>query len=153
MHVCRTFCPCHIPLLKNLEVQQKSPPTLVVVHHWMPLKNRRFPDQNTHPGGNPEANLKSISHRCHPILVAFVWELTKETIHLPQGCLQGGTGPQQVASYSSDPHPPPRGAAEARRLSRRYKGTSLIRNRLPLGPYSSICLGSYGGPGGGGRFL
>ena len=30
-----------------------------------------------HPGGNPGANLKSISHRCHPILVAFVWELTK----------------------------------------------------------------------------
>ena len=25
-----------------------------------------------HPGGNPGANLKSISHRCHPILVAFV---------------------------------------------------------------------------------
>ena len=33
-----------------------------------------------HPGGNPGANLKSISYRCHPILVAFVWELTKETI-------------------------------------------------------------------------
>jgi len=31
----------------------------------------------THPGGNPEANLDSISHRCHPILVACVWELTK----------------------------------------------------------------------------
>ena len=27
------------------------------------------------PGGNPGANLKSISHTCHPILVAFVWEL------------------------------------------------------------------------------
>ena len=36
------------------------------------------------------ANLKSISHRCHPILVAFVWKLTKETIVLPLGCLQGG---------------------------------------------------------------
>jgi len=42
-----------------------------------------------HPGGNPGANLKSISHRCHPILVAFVWELTKETNDLPLGCLQG----------------------------------------------------------------
>jgi len=41
----------------------------------------------TQPGGNPGANLKSISHRCHPILVAFVWELTKETIHVPLGCL------------------------------------------------------------------
>ena len=36
-----------------------------------------------HPGGNPGANRKSISHRCHPILVAFVWELTAETIDLP----------------------------------------------------------------------
>ena len=44
-----------------------------------------------HPGGNPVENLKSISHRCHPILVAFVWESTKETIHLPLGCLQGGS--------------------------------------------------------------
>ena len=30
------------------------------------------------------------SHRCHPILVAFVWKLTKETINLPLCCLQGG---------------------------------------------------------------
>ena len=43
----------------------------------------------SHPGGNPGANLKSISRRCHPILVAFVWELTEETIDLPLGCLQG----------------------------------------------------------------
>ena len=42
------------------------------------------------PGGNPGASLKSISHRCHPILVAFVWELIEETITLPLGCLQGG---------------------------------------------------------------
>jgi len=43
-----------------------------------------------HPGGNPEANLESITHRCYLFEVAFVWELTKETIHLPLGCLQGG---------------------------------------------------------------
>jgi len=49
----------------------------------------RHPPSNR-PGGNPWANLKSISHRCHPILVAFVWELTKEAIHLPLGCLQAG---------------------------------------------------------------
>ena len=51
------------------------------------------PDAGTHfhPGGNPEANLKSISHSCHPILVVFVWKLTKETIHLPLGCLQVGS--------------------------------------------------------------
>ena len=34
-----------------------------------------------------------------------------------------------------------------------YRGTSLITNRRPLGPYSSICLGPYGGPRGGGGFL
>ena len=42
------------------------------------------------PGGNPGANLKSISHRCYLFEVAFVWELTKETVVLPLGCLQGG---------------------------------------------------------------
>ena len=51
---------------------------------WFPI------DQVLHPGGIPGANLKSTSHRCHPILVAFVWELTSETIDLPLGCLQGG---------------------------------------------------------------
>ena len=36
---------------------------------------------------------------------------------------------------------------------RYYRGTTLIRNSLPLGTYSSICLGPYGGPRGGGCFL
>ena len=45
-------------------------------------------DLESHPGGNPGANLKSISHRYHPILVAFSWELTKGTINLPLGCLR-----------------------------------------------------------------
>ena len=44
----------------------------------------------SHPGGNPGANLKSISHRCHLREVAFQRELTKGTIYLPLGCLQGG---------------------------------------------------------------
>jgi len=44
----------------------------------------------SHPGVELRANLMSISHRCHLFEVAFVWELTKETIHLPLGCLQGG---------------------------------------------------------------
>jgi len=52
----------------------------------------------THPTlevsqGQILANLESISHRCHPILVAFLWELTKETIDLPLSCLQGGLTP------------------------------------------------------------
>ena len=34
----------------------------------------------------------SISHRCHLFEVAFVWELTKETIHLPLDYLQGVVG-------------------------------------------------------------
>jgi len=44
----------------------------------------------SHPGGNPRANLKSTSHKYHLFEVAFVWELTKENIDLPLGCLQGG---------------------------------------------------------------
>jgi len=44
----------------------------------------------THPGVKLRANIKSISHRCNLFEVAFVWALTKETIHLPLGCLQGG---------------------------------------------------------------
>jgi len=39
-----------------------------------------------HPGGNPGANLKSISHRRYLFEVACVWDLTQETIHLPLGC-------------------------------------------------------------------
>ena len=52
----------------------------------------------THPSGNPGANLKSISRRCLPILVACAWELTEETIHLPLGCLQGGLTGLRVPS-------------------------------------------------------
>ena len=47
----------------------------------------------SHPGDNTGVNLESIYHRCHPILVALIWELTDETIHLPLGCLQGGLPP------------------------------------------------------------
>ena len=49
------------------------------------------------PWRHPGANLKSISHRCHPILVAFVWELTQEIIDLHLGCLQGGVGTPGLA--------------------------------------------------------
>jgi len=31
----------------------------------------------------------------------------------------------------------------------KYRGTSLIRRRAPLGPYNRTCLGLYCGPGGG----
>ena len=42
------------------------------------------------PGDELRANLKSIAHSCFLFEVAFVWELPRETIHLPLGCLQGG---------------------------------------------------------------
>ena len=49
-----------------------------------------FGANGTHPVSNPGGDLELITHRCHPILVALVWELTYETIDLPFGCLQGG---------------------------------------------------------------
>ena len=52
----------------------------------------RASTRSLHPGVELRANRKSISHRCHLFEVAFVWELTKETIYLPLGCIQGGWG-------------------------------------------------------------
>jgi len=50
-----------------------------------------------HPGGNPGANRKSLSHGCYLREVAFEWELTNETIYLPLGCLQhGADGPNRA---------------------------------------------------------
>ena len=58
-----------------------------------------------HPGVEFRANLKSISHRCHLFEVSFVWKLTKETIHLPPGCLQGGSARPYYASKTLHPNP------------------------------------------------
>ena len=71
---------------------------LPTVGRWAPTKNtglgplpyRRQFRGHKHPGGNPRANIKSISQRCYLREVAFEWELTKETIYLPLGCLHGG---------------------------------------------------------------
>ena len=52
--------------------------------------------ERSHPGDNSGANLKSITHRYYLFEVAFVWELTNETIGLPLGCLQGGGNYQKV---------------------------------------------------------
>ena len=57
------------------------------------------------------ANLKSISHRRHLFDVAFLWELTKGTIHFPQGCLQGGM--QRTAGAAGAANPPPNAAFNA----------------------------------------
>ena len=43
-----------------------------------------------HPRVELRANFKSISHR-HLEEMAFIWELTKETIHLPLSCVQVGS--------------------------------------------------------------
>ena len=40
--------------------------------------------------------MKSIFHRCHLREVVFEWELTKETIFWPLGCLQGGGGAERT---------------------------------------------------------
>ena len=53
-----------------------------------------------HPGGNPGANLKSISRRYYLREAAFEWELTTETIYLPLGCLQGGAAAQRFWTWS-----------------------------------------------------
>jgi len=46
-----------------------------------------------YPGVELRANRKSISRRCHLFEADFWGELTKETITLPLGCLQGGNLP------------------------------------------------------------
>ena len=68
---------------RNLSAQEIAGDSRVVIGESLHLGS-------SHPGGNPVANLKSISHRCYLFEVAFVWELTEETIDLPLGCLQGG---------------------------------------------------------------
>ena len=56
--------------------------------------------------------------------MAFVWELTKETIDLPLGCLQGGVWMQaiKVLFFHWGVHA--------------WVCTSLMRNSAPPGPYS-----------------
>jgi hypothetical protein len=56
-------------------------------------------EQVSHPGVESRAILKSTSHRCYLFEVAFPWELSKDTIHSPLGCLQGGEGYLRVAVW------------------------------------------------------
>ena len=63
--------------------------SLLIKVAWHPCNE--LPEILPHPGGNPGANLESISHRCYLREVAFEWDLTKETIYLPLGCLQGSS--------------------------------------------------------------
>ena len=84
------------PPTHNSQQRQDQNPALTVL--YLPnladgdrtqVRHPAQPSAN-HPGGNPGPNLKSISHRCHPILVALVWELTEKNINLPLGRLQDG---------------------------------------------------------------
>ena len=78
-----------------------------------------------HPGVELRANLNSIFHRCHLFEMACVLELTEETIHLPLGCLQGGTGPKfrrslslkHTSVYEPQPHQVPAGLARSLKAS------------------------------------
>ena len=106
-----------------------------------------------HPGGNPGANLKSIPHRCHPILVAFVRELTKETIKLPLGCLQGGLWFTFSSSYSSESAPSfcMNGAKcdwmfPSSSFARSDQSLPSLRSSTPLAPFSSGNHGWSGAP-------
>ena len=92
-----------------------------------------------HPGVELRANLKSISHRCYLFEVAFVWDLTKETIDLPVGCLQGGQGmgtdapprSRRGASRCDTPH------LRAAPLMARILPSPRPRNLLPP---SHLCM-------------
>ena len=82
-----------------------------------------------HPGGNPVANLKSISHRCYLQEEAFEWRLTKETIDLPLGCLQGGIWSH---SDTSDPK-------EREREREREGGVDGERERESVCVFVCVC--------------
>ena len=88
-----------LALASKFEKISCSPAASAVNYQSEIAVRREVPPLPHHPGGDPGANLgnpganQQISHRCHPILVAFVWELTEETIDLPLGCLQDGLPP------------------------------------------------------------
>jgi hypothetical protein len=52
-----------------------------------------------YPGVELRENLKSNSHRCYPILLAFIWELTNQAIETPLGYLQGGLPVLNIQSH------------------------------------------------------
>ena len=66
-HMCVCVRVCVSPSLSRATL----PPSMTHPPGARPPKHMIYAEIH-HPGGNPGANLKSISHRCHPILVAFV---------------------------------------------------------------------------------
>ena len=88
------------------------------------------------PAGNPGANLKSISHRCHLREVAFEWELTKETIYLALSCLQGGGAIKRL--YQP---PPPRPGLGGMGPGVKWSGDRVTSNEpLVIGGTTSGCM-------------
>jgi len=96
------------------------------------VQRRGIPAAAHHPGGKPGGNLNSISHRCYLREVAFEWELTKETIDLPMGCLQGGAclGCPWQPVRSVDV----RARVGSCRSELEWEGTLRKRSELPLMP-------------------
>jgi len=88
------------------------------------------------------ANPKSTSHRCYILEVACVWELTKETIDQPLGCLQGGCEESQIGPAASSLTPSVNGAAPpcTYPLATGQEGTVSLSLRLKdlLGPVTRV---------------
>ena len=100
LSICPFFClSLALSLARSLSLSLSSAPFLVRVPDPMRpslqlqyaiVKQPILLLLRYHPGGDPGADRKSISHRCHLILVGFVFELTDKTINFSLGCLQGG---------------------------------------------------------------
>ena len=93
-----------------------------------------------HPGVELRANLKSISNRCHLFEVAFVWEMTHETINLPMGCLFGGVPKNEVGALRQGaeagglaPQPPHLNASSLIRTTHPPRITSCVRQGAEAG--------------------
>ena len=99
---CATYCTSCRPLIRAFSGWIRTPPP--TIRRTKRLEGQRIERESqpgltplatriglgTHPEVELMANLESISHRCYLFEMVFVWELTKETIHLPLDCLQGG---------------------------------------------------------------
>ena len=84
-------------------------------------------EQVRHPGGNPGANLKSISHTCYLREVAFESYLTEIHICLPLGCLNGGDSHHITPTNSQIPDEAREGASRAREVWRRSEARRLAK--------------------------
>ena len=100
---------------------------------WCPQTLRK----SNRPGGNPGANLKSMTHRFYLREIAFEWELTKETINFPLGRLQGGTAlnPFEIPVWPLNPL-----RLEYNRQTDRNSKTPLKPLETPIWPSNQLKL-------------